>query len=261
MTNRTAIITGGGTGVGAAVARMLAATGCNIAINYSRSGAAAAAVAQQCIALGADAQALRADVSNDDDCRALVRQTVARWGQVDLLVNCAGTTRFIAMADLEAVNAADFQQVFAVNTLGPFQMARAAKPHMGDGGAVVNVSSIAGINGTGSSLPYVLSKAALNILTVSLARILAPEVRVNAVLPGMIEGRWMLDGLGAEVYQRVKGQFAEASALGKVCTPEHVASAVCWLLAPDCMVTGQLIPVDAGFLLGRPPSAAGATAR
>ena len=261
MANRTAIVTGGGTGVGAAVARKLAAYGCNIAINYSRSAAEAAAVAGQCIALGGDALALKADVSRDGECRELVRQTVARWGQVDMLVNCAGTTRFISMDDLEAVSAEDFQQVYAVNTLGPFQMARAARPHMGEGSAVVNVSSIAGINGTGSSVPYVLSKAALNILTVSLARILAPRVRVNAVLPGLIEGRWMRDGLGDEAYERVKRQFAETSALGKVCTPEHIASAVCWLLAPDCMVTGQLIPVDGGFLLGRPPSAAGTTPR
>ncbi len=261
MANRTAIVTGGGTGVGAAVARKLAAHGCNIAINYSRSAAEAAAVAGQCIALGGDALALKADVSRDGECRELVRQTVARWGQVDMLVNCAGTTRFISMDDLEAVSAEDFQQVYAVNTLGPFQMARAARPHMGEGSAVVNVSSTAGINGTGSSVPYVLSKAALNILTVSLARILAPRVRVNAVLPGLIEGRWMRDGLGDEVYERVKRQFEETSALGKVCTPEHIASAVCWLLAPDCMVTGQLIPVDGGFLLGRPPSAAGATPR
>ena len=261
MANRTAIITGGGTGVGAAVARMLAASGCNIAINYSRSAAEAAAVAQQCIALGGDAVALRADVSQDDDCRELVRQTVARWDQVDMLVNCAGSTRFIPMDDLNAVSAEDFQRVYAVNALGPFQMARAARPHMGCGSAVVNVSSIAGINGTGSSMPYVLSKAALNILTVSLARVLAPRVRVNAVLPGMIEGRWMRDGLGDQVYERVKQQFAETSALGKVCTPDHVASAVCWLLAPDCMVTGQLIPVDAGFMLGRPPSATGAASK
>ena len=261
MANRTAIITGGGTGVGAAVARMLAATGCNVAVNYSRSADEAAVVVQQCIALGADAVALRADVANDADCRVLVRQTMARWGALDILVNSAGTTRFIPMDDLEAVSAEDFQQVYAVNTLGPFQMARAARPHLGEGSAVVNVSSIAGLNGNGSSVPYVLSKAALNILTLSLARILAPRTRVNAVLPGLIEGRWMRNGLGDAAYERVKGQFADASTLGKVCTPEHVASAVCWLLASDCMVTGQLIPVDAGFLLGRPPSAAGAATR
>jgi 3-oxoacyl-[acyl-carrier protein] reductase len=104
-----------------------------------------------------------------------------------------------------------------------------------------------------------MSKAALNILTVALARNLAPKVRVNAVLPGMIEGRWMREGLGEPAYEKVKAQFAGTSLLGRVSTPEQIASAVVWLLEPDCMVTGQQIVVDGGFTLGRPPSAAGAT--
>lgn len=261
MTQRIAIITGGATGVGAAVARMLAARGHNVLINYSRSSDAAAQVVQECIALGADALAVKADVSSDSDCRALVQQAVARWGRVDALVNSAGTTRFIPMSDLEAVSTQDFEQVYAVNTIGPFQMARAVKAHMQAGSAIVNVSSIAGLTGSGSSLPYVLSKAALNILTVSLARTLAPAIRVNAVLPGMIDGRWMRDGLGDDAFERVKNQYAEVSALGKISQPEHIASAVCWLLEADSMVTGQLIPVDAGFMLGRPPSAAGSPAK
>ena len=259
MSRKVAIITGGGTGVGAAVARMLAARSYDVLVNYSRSGDAAAGVVGECIALGADALAVQADVSRDADCRELARQAMARWGRIDALVCSAGTTRFIPMADLDAVTAADFEQVYAVNSIGPFQMARAVKPHMQGGGAIVNVSSIAGLNGNGSSFPYVLSKAALNILTVALARTLAPSIRVNAVLPGLIEGRWMRDGLGDEAYERVKGQFAASSALGKVSKPEQIASAVCWLLEEDSVVTGQLIPVDAGFLLGRPPSAAGAT--
>ena len=256
--NRVAIITGGATGVGAAVARMLAAGKYNVLVNYSRSGDAAAGVVQDCLAQGVDAIAVKGDVSNDADCRDLVRQAMARWGRVDALVCSAGTTRFIPMADLDAVTTADFERLYAVNSIGPFQMARAVKPHMQGGGAIVHVSSIAGLTGSGSSFPYVLSKAALNILTVALARTLAPAIRVNAVLPGMIEGRWMRDGLGEEAYERVKGQFAAASALGRVSTPEQIASAVCWLLEPDSVVTGQLIPVDAGFMLGRPPSAAGA---
>ena len=259
MDRRTAVITGGATGVGAATARMLAARGYNVLVNYSRSSADAAAVVQECVALGADAAAVQADVSNDADCRRLAGEAVARWGRVDALVNSAGTTLFVPMADLEALDAADFERVYAVNTLGPFQMARAVRAHMPVGGAIVNVSSIAGLTGSGSSLPYVLSKAALNMLTVALARTLAPAIRVNAVLPGMIEGRWMRDGLGTDdAYERVKGQFAATAALGKVSKPEHIASAVCWLLEEDSMVTGQLIPVDAGFMLGKPPSAAGA---
>ena len=261
MTKRIAIITGGATGVGAATARLLAARGHHLLINYSRSEDAAAQVVEECTALGADAFAVKADVARDSDCRALVQQAVARWGRVDALVNSAGTTRFIPMADLDAVTTEDFEQVYAVNTIGPFQMARAVKAHMPQGSAIVNVSSIAGLTGSGSSLPYVLSKAALNMLTVSLARTLAPAIRVNAVLPGMIDGRWMREGLGDEAFERVQNQYASVAALGKISQPGHIASAVGWLLEPDSMVTGQLLTVDAGFMLGRPPSAAGAPAK
>jgi 3-oxoacyl-[acyl-carrier protein] reductase len=261
MTRKVAIITGGGTGVGAAVARRLAVRSYDLLINYSRSAGAAAGVVEECLALGVDALAVKGDVSNDADCRNLAQQAMTRWGRIDALVCSAGATRFIPMADLDAVTREDFESVYAVNSIGPFQMARAVRPQMQAGGAIVNVSSIAGLNGNGSSFPYVLSKAALNILTVGLARTLAPAIRVNAVLPGLIEGRWMRDGLGDEAYERVKGQFAAAAALGKVCTPDQIASAVCWLLEEDSVVTGQLIPVDAGFMLGRPPSAAGASAK
>ena len=258
--NKVVIITGGGTGVGAAVARLLATRSYDVLVNYSRSAEAAATVVEECLALGVDAIASQGDVSNDDDCKALVHQAMQRWGRIDALVCSAGATRFIPMGDLDAVTTADFERVYAVNSMGPFLMARAVKPHMLAGGAIVNVSSIAGLTGSGSSFPYVMSKAALNILTVALARNLAPAIRVNAVLPGLVEGRWMREGLGTdEAYERVKGQFAATAALGKVSKPEHIASAVCWLLEEDCMVTGQLIPVDGGFMLGRPPSAAGDT--
>lgn len=258
LTNRrVALITGGATGVGAAVARLLASRHYNVMINYSRSSEAAAGVVEDCLALGADAVAVQGDVSNDNDCNALALQAMARWGRIDALVSSAGTTQFIPMADLDAVTTADFERVYAVNTIGPFQMARAVKKYMQPGSAIVNVSSVAGVTGSGSSLPYVLSKAALNMLTVALARTLAPAIRVNAVLPGLIEGRWMRDGLGDEAYERVKGEFAAVALLGKVSTPEQIASAICWLLEPDSVVTGQLITVDGGFTLGRPPSAAG----
>jgi len=259
MSRKVAIITGGATGVGAAVARMLAAKSYDVMVNFSRSADAAAGVVEKCLALGVDAIAAQGDVSNDDDCKALVRHALERWGRIDALVCSAGATRFIPMGNLDAVATEDFERAYAVNSIGPFQMARAVQPHMKGGGAIVNVSSIAGLSGSGSSFPYVMSKAALNILTVALARNLAPAIRVNAVLPGLIEGRWMRDGLGDDAaYERVKGQFAATAALGKVSKPEHIASAVCWLLEEDSMVTGQLIPVDAGFLLGKPPAAAGA---
>jgi len=254
---RVVLITGGSSGVGAAVARRLSAQGAAVLVNYSRDAALARQVVAQCEALGAQALAVQGDVARDADCVGLVDAAVGRWGRLDALVNCAGTTQFVPMAQLDDVRAEDFQRIYGVNAVGPFQMARAAARQMSEGSAIVNVSSIAGQIGSGSSFPYVMSKAALNILTIGLARVLAPRIRVNAVLPGLIEGRWMRDGLGEAMYERVKSQYAAASALGRVSDPNHIASAVCWLLAPDCLATGQQIVVDAGFVLGKLPSAAG----
>lgn len=254
---RVVIVTGGSSGVGAAVCRMLAMQGAALVINYSRDATLAVQVVSQCNALGGDAIAVQGDVADGDQCESIAQAALSRWGRIDALVNSAGTTQFVPMADLDGVASEDFQRVYGVNAIGPFQMARAAARHMGAGAAIVNISSVAGQVGSGSSFPYVMSKAALNILTVGLARVLAPRIRVNAVLPGLIEGRWMRDGLGDEVYERVKTQYANTAALGKVSQPEQIASAVCWLLEPDCVVTGQQIVVDAGFVLGKPPSATG----
>ena len=183
--------------------------------------------------------------------QALAQAAHERWGRIDALANCAGTTTFVPLTDMDAVSAQDFQDIYAVNAIGPFQMSRAAAKHMVDGAAIVNVSSLAGETGRGSSYPYVLSKAALNTLTISLARTLAPKIRVNGVMPGMIEGRWMRDGLGEASYQRVKQDFSDLSALGKISQPEDIARAVVWLLEPDAVITGQMLKVDAGFTLGR----------
>ena len=255
---KIAIVTGGASGVGAAAARLLAGSGHDVLINYKRSADLARVLVADCEAAGADAIAVQGDVADDAVCRELVDAAKARWGRLDSLVNSAGATRFVPMPDLEGVNAADFQTIFGVNAIGPFQMARAASKLMGKSGAIVNVSSIAGQTGSGSSFPYVLSKAALNALTLGLARTLAPNIRVNAVLPGMIEGRWMRGGLGDEAYERVKAQFSATSLLGRISTPEQIAAAVVWLLDPNCLMTGQLMVVDAGFTLGRPPPSTGA---
>lgn len=259
MTERVTLITGGSSGVGQAVALELARRGQSVLINFSRNRQPAEAVVAQCQAAGGQAMAVQGDVASDASCQEIVAAAMERFGRIDGLVNSAAITQFVPMHDLDGVQAEDFLRVYGVNAVGPFQMARAAARHMGPGSAIVNVSSIAGQTGSGSSFPYVMSKAALNIMTVGLARNLAPKVRVNAVLPGMIEGRWMRDGLGEEAFQRVKAQYSATSLLGRISTPEQIASAVLWLLEPDCMVTGQQIVVDGGFMLGKPPSAAGAT--
>lgn len=251
---RAAVITGGGTGVGAATALALAGRGYSVAIGYSRSASDAEDVVAQCKAQGADAIAVKGDVADDAACRAIVETAVTRFGRVDALVNSAGTTQFVPLSDLEGQSAADFQKIYAVNVIGPYQMARAAAPHMrrGGAGAIVNVSSVGSLNGNGSSYSYVTSKAALNTLTLALARNLAPEIRVNAVLPGLIETRWLKVGLGDEAYRRVRDGWADAAALGKTCTADDVAQTIVWLLADAALVTGQLLTVDGGFLLGRP---------
>lgn len=248
-----ALVTGGGTGVGAATARQLARRGYNVAVNYSRSAAEAEETAAGLLSDGVDAAAFRGDVAVDADCRNLVGQTVERWGRLDVLVNSAGTTQFTPLADLENQNAEDLHRVFGVNVVGAYQMARAAAGQLRRSGraAVVNVSSIAGLTGNGSSIAYVVSKGALNTLTLTLARLLSPEVRVNAVLPGLIDTRWLVAGLGEATFATVKDSFAQSSALEDVCTADDVADVVTFLAIDAAKMTGQLVTVDAGFLLGR----------
>ncbi len=252
-TRKTAIVTGAGTGVGAASAKWLAAHGYNVLVNYARSAEAAEKVAEECRAHG-DAFAMQGDVGNDADCRNLADAAFKKWGRIDALVNSAGTTQFVPMHDLDALNAEDFESVYRVNVIGPYQMSRAAAAHMNKtGGAIVNVSSLGSVQGSGSSYAYAASKGALNTLTLSLARNLAPKIRVNAVLPGMIQGRWLKEGIGDEGYERMLKQWSENSALGEVCTPEQVADVIGWLITGADMMTGQFITVDGGMSLGKPP--------
>ena len=255
---RVAIVTGAAGGVGAATALLLAQRGHDLVLNFNRSAQEMQACLEACRAAGADAITLQGDVADDAVCRTLAREAVQRFGRLDAVVNAAGATRFVPIADLEAVSAEDFQRLMGINTLAPFQLARAAAPQMGEGGAIVNVSSNSTFSGNASSLPYLVSKGALNTMTLGLARALAPRVRVNAVLPGLIEGRWMRDGLGDETYQRVKSGYAATSLLERVSTPLDIAQAIAWLLDPACLMTGQLMVVDGGFLLGKPPAATGA---
>lgn len=257
---RVAIVTGAAGGVGAATALLLAQRNHDLVLNFNRSADLMQTCLDVCRAAGADAVALQGDVADDSVCRALAREAVHRWGGIDAVVNAAGATRFVPIADLEAVNGTDFQHIIGINTIAPFQMARAAAPYLRKGAAIVNVSSNSTLSGNGSSLPYVVSKGALNTLTLGLARALAPKARVNAVLPGLIEGRWMREGLGDEAtYQRVKTGYAAAALLERVATPEDIAQAIAWLLDPACLMTGQLTVVDGGFLLGKPPAATGIT--
>ena len=244
-----AIVTGGGTGVGRETALQLAELGCSVLVNYSRSREAAEEVAARVEGRGVKALAIRADVANDGDCRAMVQQAQRAFGRLDVLVNNAGTTRFIPHQDLEAVGDEDWDRLLAVNLKGPFQCTRAAAALLAEdgGGEVVMTSSVAGLVGTGSSIPYCASKAAVNNLTVTLARVLGPNVRVNAVAPGFIDGAWLRQGLG-DAYEIVKTAMEQKSPLGRVSTPADVARAIVALVTGSDLVTGHVLPVEAGVL-------------
>ena len=249
---KIALVTGSGTGVGAATALQLAQRGWNVVINYSRSANEAQQSAAACRDAGADVLIQQADVADDAQCRALVDATVARWGRLDALVNNAGVSVFGQAASWDALDAAAFQKILGVNTVGTFQMVRAAVPHLqAVQGCIVNVSSVAGSLGIGSSVPYIASKGALNAMTLHLARTLAPDVRVNAVCPGLITSRWFSRGMGDAAYEKVRAAYEADVPLGRACSPEDVAEAIVWLVDGARTVTGELLLLDSGTHLGR----------
>ena len=250
LEGRAAIVSGGGTGVGRATALELGRRGCGVIVNYSRSKEEAERTAAEVAALGVRAVAVQADVADDAGCRALVEAALRELGRLDVLVNSAGQTVFVPHTNLDAIQLDDWTRVLGVNLIGPFQLARAARAPMeaSGAGAIVNVSSVAGIAGIGSSIPYCASKAGLNILTMILARTLAPKIRVNAVAPGFITGRWLAGGLGA-AYEPVKRAMEQRAPLGRVCEPEDVAAAILSLIDGSELVTGQVLTVDGGMLI------------
>ncbi len=217
-------------------------------INYSRSQDEAKESAAACAALGVDALCWQANVASDEDCRRMAAAAIERWGRVDVLINSAGTTKRVKHEDLEGLDAEDFQRIYAVNAIGPFQMTRAAAPHMREAGegAVVNISAGAGFHGGGSSIAYAASKAALNAITKSLARVLAPEIRVNAICPGLVEGRWMNNLLGEDTYREHLAKSQAKFPLRRTNTPTDVAETALWLIEHAATMTGELINMDAG---------------
>ncbi|MEO8525375.1 MAG: SDR family oxidoreductase [Caldimonas sp.] len=248
---KVAIVTGAGTGVGAAAALALAGRGYDLLVNYSKSVAEAEASAAACRSAGADTLLMRGDVAEDADCRAMAQAAVERWGRLDALVNNAGITSFAGATNWDAIDTETFQRVVGVNALGTLQMIRACAPHLKTArGAIVNVSSIAGALGIGSSVAYVASKGAVNAMTLYFARAMAPEVRVNAVCPGLITTRWFVDGIGQEGYDKLKAGYEALAPLGRACSAEDVADAVLWLVDGARVVTGELLLLDSGVHLG-----------
>ena len=248
---KVALITGAGTGVGAATALLLAGKGYDVLVNYSRSEAEAEQSAAACRTDGADALVVQGDVAAEADCRTLAEAALARWGRIDALVNNAGVSVFGEAAKWEALNAEVFQRVLAVNTLGTFQIVRACVEALKSArGCIVNVSSVAGALGVGSSMPYIASKGAVNAMTLHLARALAPAVRVNAVCPGLITTRWFVRGMGREGYEAGLKGYEAGVPLGRACSADDVAEAVAWLVDGAKTVTGELLLLDSGMHLG-----------
>jgi 3-oxoacyl-[acyl-carrier protein] reductase len=245
---KTAIVTGSAVGVGRATALDLAKRGANVVVNYSRSEDDAKEAVRLVEAAGAKALLVKADVSKEAEVRDMVAKTVAAFGGLHILVNNAATTHFVGFPDLDGMKEEYWDDIFAVNVKGAFFCSRAAAPAIREsgGGAIVNVASVAGVRAVGSSIAYAASKAALINMTVALARVLGPEIRVNAVAPGFIETRWLRNGLGDQIYEAGKANEIRRSPLKAVCQPEDVSQLILSLIEGADLVTGQTVVIDGG---------------
>jgi 3-oxoacyl-[acyl-carrier protein] reductase len=238
---KVALVTGSATGIGRACAVRLAKRGLAVAVNYSRSRADAEETLAAVRACGVPGLLCEANVADDSAVRRTVERCREELGGLDVLINNAGTTRFIAHTDLEAVTDEVWDEILGVNLKGTFYACRAALPLLQQrGGAIVNVTSVAGLVGHGSSIPYAASKAALNCLTKSLARAFAPAVRVNAVAPGPVRTRWLA---GREAFL---DKALEGTPMGRAADPDDIARAAVYLALDDTLMTGQVLVVDGG---------------
>lgn len=251
MTRPICIVTGSSSGIGAATVELFAQRGWDVVINYSRDPAPAKSVAERCQAAGAQTLVVKADVADDAQCKALVQAVRDKWGRADALVNNAGTTKFTNIKDLDALSGADFLNIYGVNVVGTYQMSRAVAPLMAASGnaSITNISSMSSLNGGGSSIAYAASKGAINTLTLALAKSLAPKIRVNAILPGMVNSDWLRKGLGSDRYAAAEKHYTGRALLNKVIDPHDAATTAYWLATDAVKVTAQLIQLESGFLV------------
>ncbi|MBY0089649.1 SDR family oxidoreductase [Priestia aryabhattai] len=242
--NKVFIITGGGTGIGKATALKLADMGAKLVINYSNSETEAKKVVEEIIEKGGTAFAFKANVANEQEVNEMIHQTVTQFGRLDGLVNNASITAQISMNDLESATDDVWDSLYDVNVKGMFHCVKAAVPHMKKqkAGAIVNVGSVAGTTGIGSSIPYAATKAAIHTMTKSLAIALAPYIRVNCISPGAVDTRWW-SGNEDKMYQLV-GNLP----LQRISSPEDIADAILFQLKQES-VTGQVFKIDNGQTL------------
>lgn len=259
LEGRKALVTGSATGLGRSIAVKLAARGADVIINYARSSAEAEEAAELCRAEGVQVQVVKANVADPDGCKALAVAAQA-WGQLDILVNNAGITRHARdHSDLDALSKGDFMDIYEVNVVGPYLMLQATKPLLqaahaksGRSSTVLNTSSIAGVRGVGSSVAYAASKGALNTMTLSLARALAPAIRVNAICPGFIGTRWFKDTMDESKYADTIRRIETLTPLAAASGPDDIADAALFFLSDASRhVTGEMLLVDAGMHLGK----------
>jgi len=238
---RVALVTGSAAGIGRAIAWRLADRGFAVTVNYSKSRAEAEETADGVRQRGAPVLVVAANVANDAAVTAMVARTVDQWGSLDVLVNNAGTTHFIPHTDLEALTEQVWDEILAVNLKGTFFGCRAAMPHLRKRhGNIVNIASVAGIAGAGSSIAYAASKGAIITMTKSLAKAFAPDVRVNAVAPGPVQTRWLAD------HQDMVAEAMVATPLKRPATADDIADVALFLATGASLMTGQVVVVDGG---------------
>ncbi|MGQ0633197.1 MAG: SDR family NAD(P)-dependent oxidoreductase [Planctomycetaceae bacterium] len=241
---RVALVTGSATGIGRACALRLAENGFSVVVNYSRSESEARETLKLVEACHVGGMLAQCDVSSDAAVRDMLQAVDREFGRLDVLINNAGTTWFIEHKNFEELSEEKWDRILGVNLKGPFFCTRAAAPliRRSGGGAIVNVSSVAGISGEGSSIAYAASKGALNTMTRSLARALAPEIRVNAVCPGPVDTRWLRGAMTPEELENLTSRYP----LRRAGQPEDIADAIMYLASGTTLTTGQCLVVDGG---------------
>lgn len=248
MARPAALVTGAARGIGAATALALAEQGYDVAVNYSVSEQAAAEVAAQARKHGGRAIVVQADVADEDAVTRMVAAVADDFGRLDALVNNAGVTIDVPPSDLDGLSMADWDRVFAVNVRGMFQVTRACVPLLraAPGAAIVNCASIVGLRPGPQPFPYSASKAAVVNLTRTLAGALGPDIRVNAVAPGWMQGDWMRTRLG-DNYDRLMERRARMTPLRRCLTAEDVAATIVSLVTSNPFVTGEVVVIDGGY--------------
>jgi len=244
---KVALVTGGATGIGKSAVLALARASYDVVVNYNSSEAAARATAREAEKLGARALLAKCDVSDEAGVRSMLDSVKKTFGRLDVLINNAGTTTSWKMKDLDSLSLEEWDRVFAVNVRGLFQVTRAAAPLLRvNKGCVVNTASIVGVRPGPQPLPYAASKAAVVNLTRTLAWNLGPEIRVNAVAPGWMEGDWMKRML-QDKYEDLMGKRAKSTPLKRVVTADDVAETMLSLIESNRFVTGEVMVIDGGF--------------